>query len=98
MTGAVLALIIRVPGWFGFKPSEFVAGAVVTSLLVIGLAAYSGYLVHAGYDWAEGKCQSAELSRENAELAARLVEKDRQLERTMMADQPEKTAGEKARQ
>jgi hypothetical protein len=79
MTGAVLALIVRAGGWFGFKLSGFWAGAIVTGLLAAGVAAYSGFLVHAGYDWAEGKCEAASLRDDNARLAATLAEKDRQL-------------------
>jgi hypothetical protein len=79
MTGAALALICRVAGLFGFKLSGFWAGAIVAGLLAVSVAVYSGFLVHAGYDWAEGKCEAASLRDDNARLAATLAEKDRQL-------------------
>jgi hypothetical protein len=79
MTGAALALIGRVVGLFGFKLSGFWAGAIVAGLLAVSVAVYSGFLVHAGYDWAEGKCEAASLRDDNARLTARLAEKDRQL-------------------
>jgi hypothetical protein len=79
MTGAALALIGRVVGLFGFKLSGFWAGAIVAGLLAVSVAVYSGFLVHAGYDWAEGKCEAASLRDDNARLTARLAEKDRQI-------------------
>jgi len=68
MTGAALALIGRVVGLFGFKLSGFWAGAIVAGLLAVSVAVYSGFLVHAGYDWAEGKCEAASLRDDNARL------------------------------
>ena len=79
MTGTALALIGRVVGLFGFKLSGFWTGAIVAGLLAVSVAVYSGFLVHAGYDWAEGKCEAASLRDDNARLTARLAEKDRQL-------------------
>jgi hypothetical protein len=79
MTGFTLSLLIRAASLFGFSPTKFWAGAIVAGLLAIVIAAYSGYLMHVGYDWAEGKCEADTLRLENARLAAVLAEKDRQL-------------------
>jgi hypothetical protein len=79
MTGIALALIGRVVALFGFKLSGFWTGAIVAGLLAVSVAVYSAFLVHAGYDWAEGKCEAASLRDDNARLTARLAEKDRQL-------------------
>jgi hypothetical protein len=43
-------LLIRAASLLGIPLSRFWAGAIVTGLLAIGLAVYSGYLVHVGYD------------------------------------------------
>jgi hypothetical protein len=78
VTGFVL-LLTRAASLFGFPLSRFWAGAIVTGLVAIDLAVYSGYLVHVGYDWAEGKCEAGKLRDENARLAAVRAETDRQL-------------------
>jgi hypothetical protein len=76
---AAFAVLVRIAGLFGVNLSGFAAGAIVAGLLAAGVTAYSGYLVRAGYTWAEGKCEAASVHEENARLTAALAEKERQL-------------------
>jgi hypothetical protein len=73
----ILGLLGRVAGAFGLSP--FAVGAIVAGLVAVGLAGGAGYLVHVGYDWAQSKCETAQLTAENAQLAAQISEKNRQL-------------------
>lgn len=74
-----LAIVARIAGLFGLNLSGFATSAIMAAVLAAGLAAYSGYLVHAGYAWADDKCEAAAAREDNARLTAVLAEKDRQL-------------------
>lgn len=74
-----VGIAIRLLGLFGVSLSPFWGGAILAALLATAFAGYSGYLVHRGYDWAEGKCEAQQLSDRNAQLLSRIAEKERQL-------------------
>lgn len=81
ITGAAVQVVLWLLSAVGLKGkvSEFAAGAIVAGLLVAAFAAYSGYLVHFGYQWADKSAQIAALEKENADLAATLIEKRKQV-------------------
>jgi len=68
-----LALLTRLVG------SKFAAGAIIAGLLATAFVGWSGYLVHYGYEWAQGKCEAASLKLKNEQLATALAEKEREL-------------------
>ncbi|WP_338833288.1 hypothetical protein [Bradyrhizobium septentrionale] len=73
----ILAIVMRLAGLAGVSLSPFVAGALFAG----GLAVLAGaaHLYNAGFSSADAKCEAAQVAEQNAQLQARLKEKDRQL-------------------
>lgn len=83
-----IPIIIRLLGLFGVKLSPFVAGAMVAGVIAVAFAGYSGWLVHRGYDWADGKCEARALQSKIDALEA-----DRDAGRAALADARLRQAG-----
>ncbi|UGY23080.1 hypothetical protein HU675_0034755 [Bradyrhizobium septentrionale] len=79
----IVAIVIRLAGLAGVSLSPFAAGALIAGGLAVlaGGAAISGaaHLYNAGFSSADAKCEAAQVAEQNAQLQARLEEKDRQL-------------------
>ncbi|GIQ73174.1 hypothetical protein [Bradyrhizobium sp. RD5-C2] len=79
----VVAIVMRLAGLAGVNLSPFAAGALCAGGLAVvaGGAAIAGgaHLYNAGFGSAEAKCEAAQVAAQNAQLQARLEEKDRQL-------------------
>lgn len=79
----IVAILMRLAGPAGVKLSPFAAGALFAGGLavVVGGAAIAGgaHLYNAGFSSADAKCEAAQVAAQNAQLQARLEEKDRQL-------------------
>ena len=84
---AAIPIIIRLLSLFGIKLSPFAAGAIVAGVIAVAFAGYSGWLVHRGYAWAEGKCEAAALQSKIDAL-----ERDRDATRSALADARLRTA------
>ncbi|MHC1943438.1 hypothetical protein IF803_03530 [Bradyrhizobium sp. UFLA06-06] len=79
----IVAILVRLAGLAGVNLSPFAAGALFAGCLAVvaGSAAIVGgaHLYNAGFGSAEAKCEAAQVAEQNAQLQARLAERDRQL-------------------
>ncbi|UFX41780.1 hypothetical protein HAP47_0020980 [Bradyrhizobium sp. 41S5] len=79
----IIAIVVRLAGLAGVSLSPFAAGALFAGGLAVvaGGAAIAGgaHLYNAGFSSADAKCEAAQVAAQNAQLQARLAEKDRQL-------------------
>ncbi|MBR1206945.1 MULTISPECIES: hypothetical protein [unclassified Bradyrhizobium] len=79
----IVAIVMRLAGLAGVSLSPFAAGSLFAGGLAVvaGGAAIAGgaHLYNAGFSSAETKCEAAKVAEQNAQLQARLAEKDRQL-------------------
>ncbi|UGY14571.1 hypothetical protein HAP48_0039495 [Bradyrhizobium septentrionale] len=79
----IVAIVMRLAGLAGVSLSPFAAGALFAGGLAVvaGGAAIAGaaHLYNAGFSSADAKCEAAQVAEQNAQLRARLEEKDRQL-------------------
>ncbi|MGN8547687.1 hypothetical protein ACQPTN_24095 [Bradyrhizobium sp. 13971] len=79
----VVAVLVRLAGLAGVDLSPFAAGALFAGGLAVvaGVAAIAAgaHLYNAGFSAADAKCEAAHVVEQNAQLQARLAEKDRQL-------------------
>ncbi|WP_166295340.1 hypothetical protein [Bradyrhizobium sp. 2S1] len=79
----IVAIVMRLAGFAGVSLSPFAAGALFAGSLAVlaGGAAIAGgaHLYNAGFSSADAKCEAAQVAEQNAQLQARLEEKDRQL-------------------
>lgn len=81
MSGAAIAVIIRLLCLFGFRLSPFAAGAIAAGLIVAGAGGVALHLYNAGYRSADEKCDAASLRSQLEAVridrdAARLAERD----------------------
>ncbi|MEY9674561.1 hypothetical protein [Bradyrhizobium elkanii] len=79
----VVAILMRLAGVAGVNLSPFAAGALFAGGLAVlagGAAVAAGaHLYNAGFSSADAKCEAAQVAEQNAQLQARLAEKERQL-------------------
>ncbi|MBR0871213.1 hypothetical protein JQ633_12650 [Bradyrhizobium tropiciagri] len=84
MMGVVVPIVMRLAGFAGIKLSPFAAGALFAGVLALlaGGGAIAGglHLYNAGERNADARCEAATVTAQNAQLQARLAEKDRQLD------------------
>lgn len=78
MTFAI-SIVLWLAKRLGLNLTGFAGGAIVAGLVATGFAAYSGYLLHVGYEWASAKSHEEALRKENAQLLATLAERQRQI-------------------
>ncbi|MGL3208675.1 hypothetical protein [Bradyrhizobium sp. BR 1433] len=79
----IVAIAVRLAGLAGVNLSPFAAGALFAGVLALlaGGGAFAGgaHLYNAGFGAADAKCEATQVAAQNAQLQARLEEKDRQL-------------------
>lgn len=88
MSGAAIAVIIRLLSLFGVRLSPFAGGAIVAGLVALAIGGAGVTLWVNGYHAAESKCEAAAL---RSKIAA--LERDAEVARNALADARLRAAG-----